>query len=86
MSGITEVLSHNRSVELRGASSGASFQPVEAKAQPGDDAAVVQILFTLVMMTAILLIAVFVIGRLIVAFAVDEFEAHWPRGRISHPE
>jgi hypothetical protein len=37
-------------------------------------------------MTAILLIAAFVIGRLIMAFAVDEFQTRWPRGRISHPE
>jgi hypothetical protein len=48
--------------------------------------AVSQILFILVRMAVILLVAAFVIARLIVAFAVLEFKAHWPRGRMSHTQ
>src|SRR5580700_842441 len=56
MSGITEVISHERPIELRAAPSGTSFQPAEAKAQPGDDAPAVQMLFTLVTVAAVVLI------------------------------
>jgi|HubBroStandDraft_5_1064220.scaffolds.fasta_scaffold158475_2 hypothetical protein len=63
----TEVLPPKRRVELRDAPS-----QVE-----------VPILFILARAAVIVLIAVLVIGRLIVAFGVEEFKALWPRGRVS---
>jgi hypothetical protein len=52
----------------------------------GEDAAEVPILLILVRMAVIVLIAAFVIGRLIVAFTVEGLKAHWPRGRMSHTQ
>jgi hypothetical protein len=73
MSESNEVLSQKRPVELRAAPG-------------GTDAARVPILFILVRMAAILLITALVIARFLVAFGVDEFKAHWPRGRTPHTE
>jgi hypothetical protein len=79
-----EVLSQNRSVELQAAPSGRPLPAVEAKVPYGGDAAQVPILLNLVTMAAILLIAALVIARFIVAFGIDEFKAHLPRGRMPH--
>jgi hypothetical protein len=86
MSEYNEVLSQKRPIERRAAPSGVSAPAMAAKVPYGGDAAEVPIVFILVRTAAILLIAALVIARLIVAFGVEEFKAHWPRGRMPHIE
>jgi hypothetical protein len=86
MSDSTEVLSQKRPVELRGAPGEASFAAVEAGVQPAEDAQKVPILFSLVRKAVLLLLAIFVVTYIIVAFCVEEAKALWPRGRMSHPK
>jgi hypothetical protein len=86
MSETNQVPSRKRAVERREVATRASFPAAEAKVLYGEDAPEVPILFIAVRMAAILLIAALVIARFIVAFGIEEFEAHWPRGRISQPK